>query len=178
MAIDQLTIIGESINDSVPSTKKLFDANDIDGLLALARLQDERGAGYIDVNVGGRSPQFMAELVERVQQVTTKPLSIDTPDLEIAKAGLEAYDQQRAGGQTPLLNSVTSLRTEMFDLYKLQPFKPILLVSEHEVDGRAGGLLDGLRFGPLDLRTEVIQSRLEFLVGLRAFRHQFLDVGA
>ncbi|MEE8450846.1 MAG: dihydropteroate synthase [Thermoguttaceae bacterium] len=137
MAIDQLTIIGESINDSVPLTKKLFDANDIDGLLALARLQDERGAGYIDVNVGGRSPQFMAELVAKVQQVTTKPLSIDTPDPEIARAGLEAYDPKRAGGQVPLLNSVTSLRAEMFDLYKLQPFKPILLVSEHEVDGRS-----------------------------------------
>lgn len=137
MAIDRLTIIGESINDSVPSTKKLFDANDIEGLLALARLQDERGAGYIDVNVGGRSPQFMAELVEKIQQVTDKPLSIDTPDVDIAKAGLEAYDPGRAGGRLPLLNSVTSLRAEMFDLYKLQPFKPILLVSEHEVDGRS-----------------------------------------
>jgi len=137
MAIDGLTIIGESINDSVPSTKKLFDANDIEGLLALAQMQDERGAGYIDVNVGGRSPEFMAEMVRRVQQVTTKPLSIDTPDVDIARAGLEAYDASRAGGKKPLLNSVTSLRTEMFDLYKLQPFKPILLVSEHEVDGHS-----------------------------------------
>jgi len=137
MAIDGLTIIGESINDSVPSTKKLFDANDIDGLLDLARTQDERGAGYIDVNVGGRSPEFMAEMVTKVQQVTTKPLSIDTPDPEIAKAGLEAYDQARAGGMVPVLNSVTSLRAEMFDLYKIQPFKPILLVSEHEVDGNS-----------------------------------------
>ena len=137
MAIDQLTIIGESINDSVPSTKKLFDANDIEGLLKLAGFQDERGAGYIDVNVGGRSPEFMAEMVTKVQQVTDKPLSIDTPDPEIAKAGLEAYDQGRAGGLVPVLNSVTSLRTEMFDLYKIQPFRPILLVSEHEVDGRS-----------------------------------------
>ena len=29
MAIPGLTIIGESINDSVPSTHKLFDANDV-----------------------------------------------------------------------------------------------------------------------------------------------------
>ncbi len=40
----RLTIIGESINDSVPSTKKLFDANDIAGLLELARFQDQQGA--------------------------------------------------------------------------------------------------------------------------------------
>ena len=44
MAIAGLTIIGETINDSVPSTKKLFDAGDIAGLLELARFQDEKGA--------------------------------------------------------------------------------------------------------------------------------------
>ena len=52
MAIKGLTIIGETINDSVPSTNKLFEADDIDGLLELARMQDEKGAAYIDVNVG------------------------------------------------------------------------------------------------------------------------------
>ena len=41
MAIEGLAIIGESINDSVPSTKKLFDAGDIEGLKALAKAQDE-----------------------------------------------------------------------------------------------------------------------------------------
>ena len=43
MPIAALSIIGETINDSVPSTKKLFDAGDIAGLLELARFQDERG---------------------------------------------------------------------------------------------------------------------------------------
>ena len=137
MAIEGLAIIGETINDSVPSTQKLFEAGDVDGLLELARFQDQRGAAYIDVNVGPRSPELMAELVDKIQGVTSKPLSIDTPDPRIAKAGLEAYDPQRAGGQKPILNSVTSLRVEMFELYKLQPFRPILLASEHVVDGRS-----------------------------------------
>ncbi|MCJ7487336.1 MAG: dihydropteroate synthase DHPS, partial [Candidatus Aminicenantes bacterium] len=110
MAIPGLTIIGESINDSVPSTKKLFDENDVAGLLELARGQDERGAAYIDVNVGGRSPEFMADLVRRIQSVTTKPLSIDTPDPAIAEAGLKAYDLARAGGLKPVLNSISPLR--------------------------------------------------------------------
>jgi len=61
MAIPGLTIIGESVNDSVPSTKKLFDENDVAGLLELARSQDEKGAAYIDVNVGLRPPEFMAD---------------------------------------------------------------------------------------------------------------------
>ena len=137
MPLSGLTIIGESINDSVPSTKQLFEAGDIAGILELARTQDEKGAGYIDVNVGPRSPEFMADMVKKIQGVTAKPLSIDTPDPAIAQAGLEAYDLVRAGGQKPILNSVSALRAGMFDLYKIQPFKPILLVSENMVDGRS-----------------------------------------
>ena len=138
MAIEGLKIIGESINDSVPSTHKLFDADDIDGLLALAKLQDEKGAAYIDVNVGPRSPEFMADMVKKVQTVTAKPLSVDSPDLATVKAGLEAYDIDRAGGLKPVLNSISALRVEMFDLYAIQPFCPILLISEQMVDGQSG----------------------------------------
>jgi cobalamin-dependent methionine synthase I len=135
MAIEGLTIIGESINDSVPSTKKLFDAGDIQGILDLARTQDQGGAAYIDVNIGARPPQFMADMVRKVQAVTAKPLSIDTPDPEIAKAGLEAYDPARAGGRLPILNSISPLRTVLFDLCRIGPFRPILLVSERLIDG-------------------------------------------
>ncbi len=130
MAIPGLTIIGESINDSIPSTKKLFDENDVAGLLELARGQDERGAAYIEVNVGLRSPEFMAELVRCVQTVTAKPLSIDTPDLAIAEAGLKAYDPGRADERKPILNSISPLRLEMFDLWVIRPFIPILMTSE------------------------------------------------
>jgi len=137
MPIAGLAIIGEAINDSVPSTKKLFEAGDVDGLVELARFQAERGADYIDVNIGPRPPQLMAELVGRIQGAVSTPLAIDTPDPEIARAGLGAYDPRRAAGQKPILNSVTALRAEMFELYKLRPFRPILLVSEHVVDGRS-----------------------------------------
>lgn len=137
MPLPGLTIIGETINDSVPSTKKLFDANDIEGLLEVAKMQTERGAAYIDVNVGARPPEFLAEMVERIQGVTALPLSIDTPDPAQAKAGLAAYNLERAGGKKPILNSVSALRSEMFDLYKICPFRPILLISENVVEGRS-----------------------------------------
>lgn len=130
MAIPGLTIIGESINDSVPSTKKLFDENDLPGLLELARGQDEKGAAWIDVNVGSRPPGFMADLVRRIQSVTAKPLSIDTPDPAIAAAGLAPYDLGRTGGRRPILNSISPLRLQMFDLWAVQPFIPILMSSE------------------------------------------------
>lgn len=137
MPIAGLTIIGESINDSVPSTKQLFDAGDINGIIELARSQDLGGAEYIDVNIGARPPEFMAELVAKLQEVTAKPLSIDTPDPAIAEAGLRAYQPAKAGGRKPILNSVTALRADMFELAKLQPFMPILLVSEQLVDGQS-----------------------------------------
>jgi len=137
MPISGLTIIGESINDSVPSTQKLFDAENIESILDLARSQDEKGAAYIDVNIGRRPPAFMADMVRRIQSVTSKPLSIDTPDLEIAEAGLKAYDQAKSGGKPPILNSISPLRLEMFGLYKIRPFMPILMVSERVENGES-----------------------------------------
>lgn len=136
MAIPGLTIIGESINDSVPSTKALFDAGDLEGIVALAKSQVEGGAAYIDVNVGSRGPELMAEVVRRVQGAIDKPLSIDTPDPVLARAGLTTYSPERAGGQKPILNSITVSREEMWELYALQPFCPILLCTEILVDGR------------------------------------------
>lgn len=135
MPIPNLTIIGESINDSVPSTNKLFAANDLAGLKELAIAQDTGGAGYIDVNVGPRSAEFLAEMVRHVQSVTAKPISIDTPDPVMAEAGLRAYDRARAGGRLPILNSIAQTRREMFGLARITPFMPILLASERVENG-------------------------------------------
>ncbi|KAA3660349.1 MAG: dihydropteroate synthase DHPS, partial [Calditrichaeota bacterium] len=130
MSIEGLTIIGESINDSVPSTNKLFEANDIDGIIELAKFQAENGAAFVDVNVGLRTPEFMAEMVTKIQQAVSTPLSIDTPDPVIAAAGLRAYNPELADGKKPILNSISEARLEMFDNYKEQPFIPILLATE------------------------------------------------
>ena len=132
MPLQGLTLIGESINDSVPSTHALFEANDLAGIMALAKAQADLGAAYIDVNVGPRSPAFMAEMIRSVQSVTDRPLSIDSPDFATAKAGLEAYDPSRG---LPILNSISPLRMEMFELLGVKPFRPILLVSENLKEG-------------------------------------------
>jgi len=135
MAIPGLTLIGESLNDSVPGTHKLYEAGDLEGLKALARSQDEGGADYIDVNVGARPAAFLAEMLRHVQGVTEKPLSIDTPDPAMAEDALRAYDLRRAGGRRPILNSISPLRMEMFKLCRVQPFQPILLASERVENG-------------------------------------------
>lgn len=128
MSIPGLTIIGESINDSVPSTHAMFEEKNLDGIVELARQQAEKGAAYIDVNVGPRSPGFMAEVVRKIQDRITVPLSIDTPDSAIASAALDVYDLARAG--RPVLNSISEARLEMFDLYATVPFIPVLLITE------------------------------------------------
>jgi len=130
MSIQGLTIIGESINDSVPSTHELFEKNDIAGIVELAKSQADSGAKYIDVNIGLRPPSFMAEVVKKIQERVSIPLSIDTPDPAIAEAGLLAYNPEKAGNKKPILNSISMARLEMFDLYKKQPFMPILLSTE------------------------------------------------
>jgi cobalamin-dependent methionine synthase I len=130
MSIPGLTIIGESINDSVPSTHTLFEENNLEGIVELARQQAEKGAAYIDVNIGLRPPGFMATVVRKIQEHISQPLSIDTPDTAIAEAGLEAYRPELAGNRKPILNSVSEARVEMFDLYQRQPFIPVLLITE------------------------------------------------
>ncbi len=137
MPIPGLTIIGESINDSVPSTHALFEAGDAEGLRQLAAGQDAAGAGYIDVNVGGRGAEHLARTVALVQSATGKPLAIDTPDPVMAAAGLRAYDPALAGGRMPILNSISPLRMEMFELMETTPFMPILLACERLEEGRA-----------------------------------------
>jgi cobalamin-dependent methionine synthase I len=130
MSIPGLTLIGESINDSVPSTHLLFEEGNLDGMVELARQQAEKGAAYIDVNVGPRSPGFMAAVIRKIQEHIPLPLSIDTPDSAIAAAALDAYDAERAGNRMPILNSISEARLEMFDLYSKQPFMPVLLITE------------------------------------------------
>jgi 5-methyltetrahydrofolate--homocysteine methyltransferase len=132
MPLQGLTLIGESINDSVPSTHERFEANDLAGIAALAKTQTDLGAAYIDVNVGTRSAAFMAEAIRIVQAATALPLSVDSPDLELARAGLEAC---AAANGTPILNSISPLRLEMFELLNVRRFRPILLASENLRDG-------------------------------------------
>ena len=136
MAIQELHIIGESINDSVPSTHAFFEANDFDSVRELARFQEEKGARCIDVNVGSRSALCMEKAVQAVLEGTSLPLSIDSPDPNLAHAGLQNYDVSRG---KPILNSISPLRTEMFDLLNVCAFRPILLISEmRRADGTGG----------------------------------------
>jgi len=129
MSIPGLTIIGESINDSVPSTHALFEENNIDGIV-ISPDRRLRKARHILMSRWLPLTGAYGGNCREDPGANSAPLSIDTPDPAIAAAGLEAYSAERAGHIKPILNSISEARLEMFDLYAKQPFVPVLLVTE------------------------------------------------
>lgn len=138
MSIPGLTVIGERINPGFRSTKQLFDNEDIEGIQALAIRQAEAGAKYLNVNCGTKAlqePDFMVRVVKAIQEVIRLPLSFDCPDFTIQKLCLEAYDQDRAGGEKPIVNSIAETRWKMAQLLEVRPCKILLMASERIEDG-------------------------------------------
>jgi len=137
-----IRIIGERINPGFKSTRALFESEDVAGIQALAVKQVAAGASYLNVNIGARAlndQPFMIEIIRAIQRVVSVPLSFDFPSFEVQEICLKTYDQERAGGQLPIVNSITEHRWELMDLYRLRPFKVVLMASERVEDGVARG---------------------------------------
>ncbi len=96
-------IIGERLNASgSKKCRDLLNAEDWDGLVALARSQVKEGAHILDVNVdyvGRDGVKDMHELVSRLVTNVNLPLMLDSTEWEKMEAGLKV-----AGGKC-LLNS-------------------------------------------------------------------------
>ena len=96
-------IIGERLNASgSKKCRDLLNAEDWDGLVALARSQVREGAHILDVNVdyvGRDGVKDMRELVSRLVTNVTLPLMLDSTEWQKMEAGLKV-----AGGKC-LLNS-------------------------------------------------------------------------
>jgi len=108
-----MIIIGELINGTRKVVAAAVEQRDADAIRDLARKQDAAGAAFIDCNAGtpgDREHGDMVWLVETVQEATTLPLAIDSPNPEVVAAGLDAY----TGSETPMVNSV-SLEQERID---------------------------------------------------------------
>ncbi len=96
-------IVGERLNASgSKKCRDLLNAEDWDGLVALARSQVKEGAHVLDVNVdyvGRDGVRDMHEVVSRLVTNVTLPLMLDSTDWQKMEAGLKV-----AGGKC-LLNS-------------------------------------------------------------------------
>jgi len=88
-------------------------------LKALAAKQAAVGASYLDINVDEFSTdveervKLMQWTVETVQQAVSIPMSIDSSNVDILKAGLEACDKERG---RPMVNSVSLERADAVQL--------------------------------------------------------------
>jgi 5-methyltetrahydrofolate--homocysteine methyltransferase len=96
-------IVGERLNASgSKKVRELLNAEDWDGLVAVARSQVKEGAHVLDVNVdyvGRDGEQDMREVVSRLVTNATLPLMLDSTEWEKMEAGLKV-----AGGKC-ILNS-------------------------------------------------------------------------
>ncbi len=135
-------IIGERINPGFKSTRALFENEDLPGIQALAVKQAEAGARYLNVNIGARAltdPQWMARVIEAIQEVVSIPISFDFPSKAVQEICLASYDPAKAGGELPIVNSITEHRWDLMELYGKYRFKVILMASERVEDGVAKG---------------------------------------
>jgi 5-methyltetrahydrofolate--homocysteine methyltransferase len=99
------------------------------------RRQEAAGAHFLDLNVDEISydikiqKRAMAWLVERVQEMTVLPLSIDSSNAEIIAAGLVAHTRR---SDRPLVNSVALERLETLDLVQENDARMIVTAAGKE----------------------------------------------
>jgi 5-methyltetrahydrofolate--homocysteine methyltransferase len=99
-------LIGERIN---PTGRRIFQeqlrAGDLSAIGRDVIAQVEGGADVLDVNMGvpmTDEPELLATAIRMVQNLTDKPVCIDSSVVEALEAGLAAYDGRA------LVNSVTA----------------------------------------------------------------------
>jgi len=113
-----MIIIGELINGTRKAVAAAITQRDGAHIGELAHRQDAAGAAFIDCNAGtpgDRELDDMVWLVRVVQEATTLPLAIDSPNPKVVKAGLDAY----TGSATPMVNSVSLERSRVEDMLPL-----------------------------------------------------------
>jgi 5-methyltetrahydrofolate--homocysteine methyltransferase len=138
MTIPNVTIIGDRINPGFKATRTLVEEEDIKGIQDLAKRQVDEGAAILDVTIGPRGyddPKFLTEVIQAIQSAVDVPLCFDYPKLEVQEVCLKAYEREKAGGQAPLVNSIAETRWEMVDLFRICPFRVVLMASERMEDG-------------------------------------------
>lgn len=101
-----MIIIGEKINSTIKSVKEAIESYDDKLIKELAVKQGDAGAAFIDVNAGmfyDDEPKRLEWLVNTVQEVTSTPLSIDSPNPKALLFALKANKNKK-----PIINSITA----------------------------------------------------------------------
>jgi len=97
-------LVGENINIMSKTIGPAVKERDPKPIQELAKAETEAGVDYLDLNIGPArkaGDELMEWVVNTVQEVTDKPLSMDTTNLVAMEAGLKVAKSK------PLMNSVS-----------------------------------------------------------------------
>lgn len=144
-----LTIIGELMNHSYARARKAWEARDVAGYQALARLQTDLGASYLTLNLDGTQTldvrleemlDFLPVLIPALQAVTPLPFSFDNPDIGFHKAALKHFDPGKCKGR-PILNSLAVSRAQLDEMIGLvAEYGTLVIVMVSECWNETGGM--------------------------------------
>ncbi len=99
-----MILVVENINIMSKTIGPALKERDPKPIQELAKAETEAGVDYLDLNIGPArkaGDELMEWVVNTVQEVTDKPLSLDTTNLVAMEAGLKAAKNK------PLMNSVS-----------------------------------------------------------------------
>lgn len=146
-------IVGERLNASgSKKVRELLNADDWDGLMAIAKSQVKEGAHILDVNVdyvGRDGERDMKELVSRLVTNVTLPLMLDSTEWTKMEAGLKV-----AGGKCILNSTNYEDGDERF-------FKVLELAKEYGA---------GVVIGTIDEEGMARTAEKKFQIAQRAYR--------
>ena len=89
-----MILIGESINIMSKTIGPALKERNPQPIQELAQIEDKAGMDYLDINIGPArkaGDELMDWVVKVVQEVTDKPLSLDTTNPVAMEAGLKAH---------------------------------------------------------------------------------------
>ena len=112
-----MEIIGERINTSRKHINRAVSEKDKEYIQEQARMQDKAGADYIDVNAGTSVSAEVGDLewlMDVVQEVTDKPLCIDSANPKAIESALK-----RSKNGIPIVNSITGEKNRIDNILPL-----------------------------------------------------------
>ncbi len=104
-----MKLIGENLNIMSKTLGPALKERDAKPIQEMAIAETKQGVDYIDINIGParkEGDKFMEWVVKTVQEVTDKPLSLDTTNPLAIEAGLKAHKGKA------LINSISLVRME------------------------------------------------------------------
>lgn len=104
-----MILIGENINVMSKTLGPALKERNPKPIQEAAQEEAKAGVDYLDLNIGPARKsggELMEWAVKTVQEVTTKPISLDTTNLEAIEAGLKAHKGKA------LINSISIARAE------------------------------------------------------------------